>query len=178
MNRPRRVAVTAPPDPGVRPRPVPPRPVPETLLDPARAELARSTRRAQVRRAALTLVCGALLLLGVPVLLRLAPGLSQWRPAGLPLGWILVAWVPYPLLALLAWWHLRGAERAERAGREQPGPVDRPAAPPPAEPAEPAAPGSDGAGPAGTATRDTSDTTAPGTHSPIPPAAEHRATST
>ncbi|MEU6699674.1 hypothetical protein [Pseudonocardia sp. NPDC046786] len=120
MNRPRRVAVTAPPEPGVRSRPVPSRPVPETLLDPARAELARRTRRAQVRRATLTLVCGALLLLGVPVLLRVAPGLSEWRVAGLPLGWIVVAWLPYPLLALLAWWHLRGAERAERAGPDEP----------------------------------------------------------
>ncbi|BBG00002.1 MULTISPECIES: hypothetical protein [Pseudonocardia] len=119
MNRPRRVAVTAPPEPGLRSRPVPSRPVPETLLDPARAELARSTRRAQVRRAVLTLVCGGLLLLGVPVLLRLAPGLSEWRVAGLPLGWIVVAWVPYPLLALLAWWHLRGAERAERSGGDR-----------------------------------------------------------
>lgn len=123
MSRPRRIAVTAPPEPGERPRPVPGRPVPETVLDPARAELARTVRRAQLRRVARTLVCGALLLLGLPVLLRAAPGLAEWRVGGLPLGWIVVAWLPYPLLALLAWWHLRGAERAERCD-------DRPGGPP------------------------------------------------
>lgn len=113
MSRPRRVAVTAPPEPGARPGTV--RPAPEPVLDPELAAHARRVRRAQLRRAGTTLLCGAVLLLGLPVLLRYAPGLAQWRGAGLPLGWIAVAWLPYPLLAVLAWWHLRRAERAERA---------------------------------------------------------------
>ncbi|SFM94054.1 hypothetical protein SAMN05216207_100569 [Pseudonocardia ammonioxydans] len=119
MNRPRRVAVTAPPETGVRSRPVPARPVPETVLERDRAAHARRVRHAQLRRAAITLACGALLLLGLPVLLHGVPGLAAWRLGWLPLGWMLVAWLPYPLLALLAWWHLRRAERAER-------PDDRP----------------------------------------------------
>lgn len=107
---------------------MPAHPVGETVLDPARAERARTVRRSQLRRVAVTLACGALLLFGLPVLLHAAPGLAGWRVGGLPLGWIVVAWLPYPLLALLAWWHLRGAERAERPGDDGPG---TPPAPPP-----------------------------------------------
>ncbi|MBC3190257.1 hypothetical protein H7X46_04170 [Pseudonocardia sp. C8] len=117
MNRPRRVAVTAPPEPGGRSRTPGARPVPEPVLEPGRAAQARTIRRAQLRRVAVTLTCGAVLLLGLPVLLHAVPGLTGWRVGGLPLGWILVAWVPYPLLAGLAWWHLRGAERVERDDR-------------------------------------------------------------
>lgn len=136
MNRPpRRVAVTAPPQPGARSRPVPARPVPQTVLDEGRAQHARTVRRAQLRRVAVTLTCGALLLIGLPVLLQAAPGLAGWRVGGLPLSWAVVAWLPYPLLALLAWWHLRGAERAEQAVQaEQPGQE------PGQEPGEPPAP--------------------------------------
>ena len=79
MNRPRRVAVTAPPETGVRSRPVPARPVPETVLERDRAAHARRVRHAQLRRAAITLACGALLLLGLPVLLHGVPGLAAWR---------------------------------------------------------------------------------------------------
>ncbi|ANY05909.1 hypothetical protein [Pseudonocardia sp. HH130630-07] len=111
MNRPRRVAVTAPPEHGGRPAAV--RAAAEPL-DPALVALVRRVRRAQLRWAAITLAGGAVLLLGLPVLLYTAPALTQWRGTGLPLGWIAVAWLPYPLLAGLAWWHLRRAERTER----------------------------------------------------------------
>lgn len=104
-SRPRRVAVSAPPERAT----AVPRPHPAAALDPGLAERARGLRRAVV-----TLVCAAVLLFGLPVLLRLAPDLARWRVGGLPLGWIAVAWLPYPLLGLLAWWHLRRAERAER----------------------------------------------------------------
>ncbi|MEQ3551481.1 hypothetical protein WIS52_13490 [Pseudonocardia nematodicida] len=114
MNRPRRVAVSAPPGSGPRARPLPARPTPDTLLEPGRAAQARAVRRAQLRRAGWTLACGAVLLLGVPVLFWLAPGLTLTRALGLPVGWMVVAFAPYPLLALLAWWHLRAAERLER----------------------------------------------------------------
>ncbi|WP_224389429.1 hypothetical protein [Pseudonocardia sp. ICBG1293] len=84
------------------------------MLDPQLAGRARGLRRAQLRRAVITLTYAAVLLFGLPVLLRVAPGLAQWRVGGLPLGWIAVAWLPYPLLGVLAWWHLRRAEGAER----------------------------------------------------------------
>ncbi|GAA4993593.1 hypothetical protein WHI96_18605 [Pseudonocardia tropica] len=108
--RPRRVAVSAPPERGTSV----PRPQQAAALDPGLTERARGLRRAQLRRAVVTLACAAVLLFGLPVLLRLAPDLAQWRVGGLPLSWIAVAWLPYPLLGALAWWHLRRAERAER----------------------------------------------------------------
>jgi cytochrome oxidase assembly protein ShyY1 len=37
------------------------------------------------------------------------------RLAGIPLSWLAVAVLPYPVLVLLAGWQLRRAERAERA---------------------------------------------------------------
>ncbi|MEJ8278482.1 hypothetical protein [Pseudonocardia spirodelae] len=112
-SRPRRVAVTAPPARGT----VVPRPHAAAALDPDLTAAARRLRRVQLRRAVVTLTCAAVLLFGLPVLLRLAPELAQWRVGGLPFGWIAVAWLPYPLLAVLGWWHLRRAERAERSDR-------------------------------------------------------------
>lgn len=107
--RPRRVTVTAPPERGTpvaRARTGP-------VLEPGASERARRLRRAQLRVAAVTLSCAAALLFGLPLLLRVAPGLAEWRALGLPLGWIAVAWLPYPLLGAMAWWHLRRAEHAE-----------------------------------------------------------------
>lgn len=130
MNRPRRIAVSAPPEPGARARPVGARASPDGTLDPARTATARATRRVQLRRAAVTLACGAVLLFGLPALLSLVPDPGAWRLFGLPLSWIAVAVLPYPLLAGLAWWHLRGAERAERDAAPGPGtPADGDAEP-------------------------------------------------
>lgn len=110
MSRPRRVAVTAPEGPAA----VPTRPVETPVPDPATLAAARRIRRAQLCRAAVTLGLGALLLLGLPVLLRAAPGLAGVRVFGVPGGWLAVAVAPFPLLAGLAWWQLGAAERAER----------------------------------------------------------------
>ncbi|MFP5068611.1 hypothetical protein ACLFMI_02930 [Pseudonocardia nantongensis] len=121
MNRPRRVAVSAPPEPGARARPVSPRASPDGTLDPARTAAARAARRVQLRRATVTLTCGAVLLFGLPALLSLVPEPGAVRLSGLPLTWIAVALLPYPLLAGLAWWHLRRAERAERDAGPAPG---------------------------------------------------------
>lgn len=110
MNRPRRIAVTAPAGPDR----VPARPAGDPPADPALLQTARRVRRAQLRRATTTVLLGALLLFGLPVLLRVAPDLGGVRLFGVPGGWLAVALAPYPLLAALAWWQLAGAERAER----------------------------------------------------------------
>lgn len=60
------------------------------------------------------LAAGALLLIGLPVLIRLAPSLLEARLFGIPGAWLMVAVLPYPLMAALAWAHLVAAERAER----------------------------------------------------------------
>ncbi|MBW0105105.1 hypothetical protein [Pseudonocardia sp. KRD291] len=109
MSRPRRVSVTAPDGPASAPA------RPAEATDPAVLELARRIRRAQLRRATVTVALGGLLLFGLPVLLLLAPDLAGLRLLGVPGGWLAVAIAPYPLLAGLAWWQLSGAERDERA---------------------------------------------------------------
>jgi hypothetical protein len=81
---------------------------PETLA------AARRIRRAQLRRAVVLLAGGALLLVGMPVLIRVAPWLVEARLLGVPGAWLVVAVLPYPVMAVLAWAHLVAAERAER----------------------------------------------------------------
>ena len=56
----------------------------------------------------------AALLLGLPLVLAARPELDAVRLVGVPLSWLAVAVLPYPVLALLAGWQLRRAERAER----------------------------------------------------------------
>jgi hypothetical protein len=48
----------------------------------------------------------------LPVLLALAP--SHGRLSGPALSWIILGFAVYPPLVLLAWWHVRRAERHER----------------------------------------------------------------
>ncbi|HZG92801.1 MAG TPA: hypothetical protein VEZ42_21530 [Pseudonocardia sp.] len=90
-------------------------------LAPAEAERARRVHRRQLRYALSALVLLAVLLLGLPLLLFAAPELGAVRLAGVPLAWLAVAVLPYPLLAALAGWQLRRAERAERDGAVDPG---------------------------------------------------------
>jgi hypothetical protein len=86
-------------------------------LAPAEVALARRIHHAQLRRALVAVGLLAAGIVGLPVLLAAFPALDHVRVLGLPLSWLSVAVLPFPLLALLAWWQLRGAERVER--REQ-----------------------------------------------------------
>jgi hypothetical protein len=83
-------------------------------LAPADAERARRIHRRQLRHALAVLGLLGALLLGLPLLLAGAPALDAVRVAGVPVSWLAVAALPYPLLALLAGWQLRAAERTER----------------------------------------------------------------
>ena len=59
----------------------------------------------------------ALLVLGVgsmPLLFHLAPGLADVHLLGLPLPWLLLGVVVYPVLVLLGWRYVIRAERNER----------------------------------------------------------------
>ena len=84
-------------------------------LAPADAERARRIHHRQLRYALTVLGLLGLLLLGVPLVLAGVPLLDTVRVAGVPVSWLAVAVLPYPLLALLAGWQLRRAERAERS---------------------------------------------------------------
>jgi hypothetical protein len=87
-------------------------------LAPADAERARRIHHVQLRYALVVLGLLAALLLGLPLLLAALPGLDDVRLAGVPVSWIAVAVLPYPLLVLLASWQLRSAERVERPRAE------------------------------------------------------------
>jgi hypothetical protein len=59
----------------------------------------------------------ALLVLGVgslPLVFHLAPGLADVHLLGLPLPWLLLGVVVYPVLLLLGWRYVVRAERNER----------------------------------------------------------------
>jgi hypothetical protein len=87
-------------------------------LAPADAERARRIHHRQLRFALTVLGLLATLLLGLPLLLAGTPVLDTVRLAGIPVSWLAVAVLPYPLLVLLAHWQLRRAERTERGDRE------------------------------------------------------------
>ena len=61
-------------------------------------------------------VLGLLLLVvgSVPLAFFLAPGLAGVEVLGIPLAWLLVGGVVYPVLLALAWVYVRRAERHER----------------------------------------------------------------
>lgn len=73
----------------------------------------RSLLREQLR-----LALGALVAVGVtigllPLAFHLAPGLSEVRLAGIPLGFWLLGVAVYPVLVLVGWLYVRRAERNE-----------------------------------------------------------------
>ena len=92
-------------------------------LSSAVLERARRVHGRQLRSALGVLALLALLLIGLPLALAAAPGADQVRLAGIPLSWLAVAVLPYPVLTLLAAWQLRRAERAELS--DPPEPVER-----------------------------------------------------
>lgn len=109
---PRRVAVTSPQTRiALAGRHGPPLRAPRLSAD--ELERAERVRRRQLRRAVTALLAGAAFLVGVPLLLQLVPALDRVRLFDVPVSWLAVAVLPWPLLAGLAWWQLRRAEAAE-----------------------------------------------------------------
>jgi sterol desaturase/sphingolipid hydroxylase (fatty acid hydroxylase superfamily) len=119
MTRQRRVAVTSPQTRLALARRRTGAPAVPPHLAPADVERARRLHRRQLRYALGALALLAALLLGLPLLLAAVPELDTVRLAGVPVSWLAVAVLPYPLLALLAGWQLRRAERAERPARHR-----------------------------------------------------------
>jgi len=109
---PRRVAVTSPQTRvALGGRRGPPARTPR--LTPAGLARAERIRALQLRRAVQALLAGGAFLVGLPLLLHLAPALDDVRLLGLPISWLAVAVLPWPILTGLAWWQLRRAELAE-----------------------------------------------------------------
>ncbi len=117
---PRRVAVTSPQTRvALAGRHGPPVRAPR--LTAAELERAEEIRRRQLRRAVTALLAGGAFLVGLPLLLDLVPALDDVRLLGVPVSWLAVAVLPWPVLAGLAWWQLRRAEDAEAPGPPVPG---------------------------------------------------------
>lgn len=82
-------------------------------LQPAEAERARELYTAQLRLAVAPLVGLFALLLGLPLGFALLPVLDELRLLGIPVSWLMLVLVPFPMMVWLARWQLRRAERAE-----------------------------------------------------------------
>lgn len=64
---------------------------------------------------ALGVLTGLVLCLGgVPLLFRLLPEMSEVSVGPVPLPWLLLGVLVYPVLLATAWWHVRTSERVER----------------------------------------------------------------
>ena len=74
----------------------------------------RSLVRLQLRLAVGICLIFAVLLGGLPILFTLEPGLSETHWLGMPLPWLLLGVVVYPVLVVTAWFYVRQAERNER----------------------------------------------------------------
>ena len=114
--------------------PVPPRvrvtapPRQRHAVRPRAGELDRATRlggvylgsllRSQLWLAARVLGALVGLVATLPLVFHLDPDLSRVSVAGLPLAWVLLGGVVYPVLVLLGWVYVRAAERNERAFAE------------------------------------------------------------
>ncbi len=70
--------------------------------------------RSQLRLALRLSAVITLLLGGLPLLFAVAPGLSDVEVLGLRLPWLLLGVLAYPLLFIVAWVHVRQAERNEQ----------------------------------------------------------------
>jgi hypothetical protein len=74
----------------------------------------RSLVRLQLRLAIGVCLIMAVLLGGLPLMLVLEPGLSDVEVRGIPLPWLLLGVVVYPVMVGAAWLYVRQAERNER----------------------------------------------------------------
>lgn len=73
----------------------------------------RSLLRSQLRLALSVLAATGVLLGGMPLLFALFPAVSGAHVLGLPLPWLMLSLLPYPMLWLAARYYVRQAERNE-----------------------------------------------------------------
>ena len=81
---------------------------------PVGAVFMRSLLREQLRLALRILAVLAVTVGSLPLLFHLFPDLGDVRLAGVPLAWLFLGVLVYPLLILLGWWYVRQAEANER----------------------------------------------------------------
>lgn len=71
--------------------------------------------RAQLRLALVIVLVIASTLGALPLIFHLAPSVSNAHILGIPLPWVLLGFVAYPLLLALGWYYVVHAERNEAA---------------------------------------------------------------
>lgn len=77
--------------------------------------LVRDLVKAQLRAGMGLALLALVVLAGMPLAFRLAPGMAAATVGGVPIAWLLVGIVPFPLLVGLGLWYHRLAERHERS---------------------------------------------------------------
>jgi len=112
MTAPRRVTVVSPRTTAARQRP---RRVTQEIDDQTGVGDAfmRSLIRSQLRLGLLVLGVLGALVGALPALFTLAPDVRAAEVAGVPLPWLILGLVIYPLLVALGWFFVRQAERTE-----------------------------------------------------------------
>ena len=73
----------------------------------------KSLIRSQLRLALLLLGVLALFVGALPLLFAYAPGVRETEVAGVPLPWVVLGALVYPVLWALGWFYVRQAERIE-----------------------------------------------------------------
>lgn len=122
MNTHRRIAVTSPQTRLAHARRRHRGPWRPVTLDPVEAPVAVALYHRQRRRALVALGLSCTLIFGLPVLLAAFPVLDDVRVLDIPVSWLTMVAVPFPSMVLLAFWHLRKAERIEEeSDTESPG---------------------------------------------------------
>ncbi|WP_182525446.1 hypothetical protein [Nocardioides dongkuii] len=84
-----------------------------------------SLLRAQLGLAARVLTALVVTVGSWPLLFHLWPGLAAVELGGLPLAWLVLGVLVYPLLVALGWWYVRRAERHEQDFADLMGEVGR-----------------------------------------------------
>jgi hypothetical protein len=75
--------------------------------------LVDSLIRAQLRLALVIVLIVALTLGALPMAFRFVPSVAEAHIAGIPLPWLLLGFLAYPLLIVLGWYFVVHAERNE-----------------------------------------------------------------
>ncbi|HSF26240.1 MAG TPA: hypothetical protein VLC50_01855 [Actinomycetes bacterium] len=114
LGRPRRVRVTSPRTRQARP----PTWVAATREIDEQSSIGqvymRSLIRSQLRLSLAVCVVFGVVLGGLPLLLELVPSLRRVHMLGLPLPWVVLGAVVYPVIIFGGWLYVRAAERTER----------------------------------------------------------------
>ncbi|GAA1872903.1 hypothetical protein GCM10009836_62290 [Pseudonocardia ailaonensis] len=78
------------------------------------ALLLKNLIRGQLGMALRVGTVAVVVLVALPILFAVVPGLGRFEVFGLRLPWVLLGVLVYPFLLVLGWWHTRGAEKVEQ----------------------------------------------------------------